>query len=96
MLFILLLAASLAAPSICSICKTIVKKGLDLSRKGEPLNKVNMTLLSECRKQSNFLIKAGCNAYVIKYVSKLYKGANKTKITPYQICKKNKACEAEL
>ena len=95
-MLLILLIISLAAPSTCAICKTLVKKGLDLARKGEPLKKVNSSLLLECRRQTNFLIKAGCQVYVKKHVSKLYKEANNTNMTPLQICQENKACEAEL
>ncbi|KAK8860781.1 hypothetical protein M9Y10_012447 [Tritrichomonas musculus] len=93
MLFAILIGFSLCASSICAVCQSMVETGLNLSKKGVPLKTVNSTLLKECNKQSGFLVKVGCKTYVKLHIAKLYKEANNTKLTPFQICQENKACK---
>lgn len=95
MLFIFLLVSSLCVSQHCEACKTFVGEGLELSRKGVPLQKVNSTLLSECRKQKNPFAKMTCQLYVKKYIVKLYKNANDTSLTPLSICEQFKVCSTD-
>ena len=79
---------------VCGLCVNRIERALELSRQGLPLEDVNQTMLTECN-QLNFMMSMGCKMYVKKHLAELYRVANKTDLSPRDICRRYQACPEE-
>ena len=89
----LFLALGLVAASnpFCDVCVDEVGKALEMARSGKPIEEAHQAIMKDCQ-DMKMMLRVPCRRTTMKFLPELYKEANSTKLTAFEICKQKTVC----